>query len=612
MAPATDSDGRPTVDGRSHPSFDPPYPRKSTMNPQRFLPLLAATTLLATSGAWADAKAFVKAQGRGVNLGNLLEAPTEGGWGVVLKKEDFALIASKGFANVRMPIRWDGSGVGSATFDRVSRAEPYTVDPRFFARVDSAILWARQNRLMVVMNDHHHDSLFQNLEHERPRFIALWKQIAERYKDLPTDSVAFEILNEPNTQVTVEAWNSLLDTTLKVIRQSNPVRPVVLGTANWGGLSGLSGLKLPAGDPNLILTIHYYEPFAFTHQGADWVSPIPPTGVVWEGTYYEKLATRQAMDAIADYAKARDLPVFIGEFGAYSKADIASRARWTRHCARLFESYGFSWALWEFKAGFGVYDETSKTWNTELMDALMSNDTSILALGSPPAGGVDLVTNGVFGSKSKWTLSASQGVSAFSVVDSTGQVAITAAGSDAWGIQLVQKPVILRKGLTHVLQFDAWASSPRAIDGTVGKSVDPWTNYVSAAAGLGTTRKTFFASFVPAAIDLSARICFNLGPDTGTVYLDNVKLLYWDPNAAGVERSIALDRDPIRWEGGLLRVAQSPAPAFDRIVAPDGRALAPLSWQPAGDGWTASAPALHPGLWLLAGPEGTRGLLIPR
>lgn len=582
------------------------------MNPQRIVPILAASALLAASSVWADAKAFVKAQGRGVNLGNLLEAPTEGGWGVVLKKEDLALIASKGFANVRLPIRWDGSGVGSARFDRVARSEPYTVDPRFFARVDSALLWARQNRLMVVLNDHHHDSLFHNFEHERPRFIAMWKQIAERYKDLPTDSVAFEILNEPNTQVTVEAWNSLLDTTLKVIRQSNPTRPVVLGTANWGGLSGLSGLKLPSGDPNLILTIHYYEPFAFTHQGADWVTPVPPTGVAWEGTYYEKLAVRQAMDAIAEYAKARDIPVFIGEFGAYSTADAVSRARWTRYCARLFESYGFSWAYWEYKAGFGVYDEGSKTWDESLMGALLSDDTTILDPGAPPVGGIDLVANGTFASKSKWTLSASQGVSAFTIVDSTAKVATTTAGSDAWGIQLIQKPVILRKGLTHVLQFDAWASSPRAIDGTVGKSVDPWTGYVSAAAGLGTTRKTFFASFVPPVVDLSARICFNLGPDTGSVFIDNVKLLYWDTAATRVERSATAHQAPVRWADGGLRLAQSEPPAFDRLVAPDGRAAAPLSWRRADAEWVARTPGLRPGLWLLRGAGGSRGVLIPR
>lgn len=552
----------------------------------------------------ADAKAFVKAQGRGVNLGNMLEAPTEGSWGVTLKKADLALIAGKGFQNVRIPIRWDGSGVGTAKFDRVSRAEPYTVDPRFFARLDSALLWARENRLMVVFNDHHHDSLFQGYEKEKPRFLAMWKQIAERYKDLPVDSVAFEILNEPNTQVTVEAWNELLDTTLKVIRRSNPTRPVVVGTANWGGLSGLSGLKLPEGDKNIILTIHYYEPFAFTHQGADWVTPIPAVGVPWEGTYYEKLAVRQAMDAIAEYAKARDLPVYIGEFGAYSTAEISSRARWTSYCARLFESYGFSWAYWEFKAGFGIYTEGTKTWNDALVGALLSSDTSILALGSPPTGGVDLVTNGGFASRTRWTLNVGQGTASFAIADSAARVTITEAGSDAWGIQLVQTPVVVRKGLTHVLQFDAWASSPRAIDGTVGMSVDPWTGYASAAAGLGTTRKTFFASFVPGATDSTARIAFNLGPDTGRIWIDNVKLLVWDPNSARLERRIGTNTPLVRWTRDGIRCQQDARPSWARIVSVDGRSGATLEWRRAFGGWEASAPRLGAGLWLLAGPEG--------
>ena len=578
---------------------------------RRITSLTACALLLATN-AFADAKTFVKSQGQGVNLGNLLEAPSEGSWGVTLEKEDLALIASKGFQNVRIPIRWDGKGVGSATFDRVSRTAPYTVDSRFFARVDSAILWARQNHLVVLINDHHHDSLFQNFDHERPRFIALWKQIAERYKDLPTDSIAFEILNEPNTQVTVDAWNSLLDTTLKVIRQSNPTRPVVIGTANWGGLSGLTGLKLPTGDQNLILTIHYYEPFSFTHQGADWVSPIPPTGVVWEGTYYEKLAVRQAMDAISEYAKAHDVPVFIGEFGAYSTADMASRARWASYCARLFESYGFSWAWWEFKAGFGVYNPSSATWNTELVNALISSDTSVLALGNPPAGGVDIVVNGGFTAKTKWSLNTSQGNATFSVAGASAGITIDEASTDAWGIQLMQSPVIIRKGLTHVLQFDAWASSPRAIDGSVGMSVDPWSSYVTAAAGLGTTSKTFFTSFVPAATDSTARISFNLGPDTGVVHLDNVKLLVWDPNASGVSAPHAITQAPVLWNAEVLRCNQISRPAYERITTIDGRHAVRIDWQPSAIGWTAATPALQSGVWLLSGTGKTQQVIVSR
>ena len=44
--------------------------------------------------------------GRGVNLGNALEAPVEGEWGVTLREEYFRLIREAGFDAVRIPIRW--------------------------------------------------------------------------------------------------------------------------------------------------------------------------------------------------------------------------------------------------------------------------------------------------------------------------------------------------------------------------------------------------------------------------------------------------------------------------------------------------------------------------
>src|SRR6185295_9725862 len=43
--------------------------------------------------------------GRGVNLGNALEAPEEGDWGIVLQESDFQLIKNAGFTAVRVPIR---------------------------------------------------------------------------------------------------------------------------------------------------------------------------------------------------------------------------------------------------------------------------------------------------------------------------------------------------------------------------------------------------------------------------------------------------------------------------------------------------------------------------
>ncbi len=44
--------------------------------------------------------------GRGINMGNMLEAPQEGEWGVRLDEAYFKVIADAGFQNVRIPIKW--------------------------------------------------------------------------------------------------------------------------------------------------------------------------------------------------------------------------------------------------------------------------------------------------------------------------------------------------------------------------------------------------------------------------------------------------------------------------------------------------------------------------
>ena len=65
---------------------------------------------------------------------------------------------------------------------------------------------------------------------------------------------------------------------MREVRASNPTRPVVIGGEFWSGIDSLATLPLPD-DPYLVATFHYYEPFAFTHQGAPWITPLLPTGV---------------------------------------------------------------------------------------------------------------------------------------------------------------------------------------------------------------------------------------------------------------------------------------------------------------------------------------------
>jgi endoglucanase len=310
----------------------------------------------------ADIFEFNQRLGRGVNLGNALEAPSEGEWGMRLEADFFPLIAESGFKHVRIPIRWSAHAQAEA---------PYTIDPEFLARVDWAVDQSLQNGLIAIVNMHHYDELFDDPPRHEARFIALWRQIAEHFKDRPR-SVVFELLNEPHNSLNAPGWNLLFPKALAEVRANNPDRVVLIGPAEYNSYSALEDLTLPADDPNLIATFHYYNPFQFTHQGAEWVSGSNDwLGTRWEADSNDRSEIKYHFDLVGEWQEANSRPIYLGEFGAYSTADLESRALWTTYIAREAERRGWSWAYWEFGAGFGVYDREAKDWRPELLGALI-------------------------------------------------------------------------------------------------------------------------------------------------------------------------------------------------------------------------------------------------
>jgi endoglucanase len=296
--------------------------------------------------------------GRGINLGNKLEAPSEGEWGTPVEAWMPTTIKQGGFATVRIPTRWNA---------HAATIPPYTIDGAFLDRVTWVVDQALSAGLMVVLNIHHYEEIFSDPQAQRDRFLALWEQIATHFQDYPDTLLVFEVLNEPNTNLTPELWNELLVDALSVIRQSNPDRYVMLGTAEWGGIGAMDRLQLPD-DDRLIFTFHYYEPFQFTHQGAEWVSGSDAwLGTTW-GTSQDSADVQSDFDTVAEWASQRNVRVFMGEFGAYSRAALDDRLAWTAFAAREAEARGFSWAYWEFDAGFGAY--TDGQWN-ELHESLI-------------------------------------------------------------------------------------------------------------------------------------------------------------------------------------------------------------------------------------------------
>lgn len=212
--------------------------------------------------------------GRGVNFGNMLEAPSEGDWGLTVQEIFFDRVVDAKMQHIRLPISWT---------HHASTVAPYTIDQEFFQRIDWVVGQALAHDLKIIVNNHHYDALNNDPVAERERALAIWQQIAARYQNQPNDKVIFEILNEPHGQFTTQPqlWNQFVVDALAIIRNTNPSRKVMVGPVAYNSIDNLNSLQLPQ-DENLICTVHYYVPFEFTHQGAEWIKPVPPVGVDWE------------------------------------------------------------------------------------------------------------------------------------------------------------------------------------------------------------------------------------------------------------------------------------------------------------------------------------------
>ena len=323
----------------------------------------------APPGASASALATAAAIGRGVNFGNMLEAPTEGAWGLSVTDDFINKAAAAGFTAVRLPVRWSNHAGANA---------PFTIDAAFLSRVESIVDKLLAKNLVVVLNMHHYHQLDGDPLDAGEfsvasamvdvRFVMLWEQIATRFQSRG-GRLVFELYNEPHGRLNGEPWNVLAARALGVVRKTNPDRIVVIGPTSWNGAGDLKLLKLP-NDANLIATVHNYSPFMFTHQGAEWVSPVLPVGVTCCSASQESEMSAP-LEVAKTWAAAKKYPVYVGEFGAYSKGDIASRIDFNRTMRRAMEGRGMSWTYWEFAAGFGVYDPVNLSFRQGLLDSLL-------------------------------------------------------------------------------------------------------------------------------------------------------------------------------------------------------------------------------------------------
>ncbi|MCU0495992.1 MAG: glycoside hydrolase family 5 protein [Anaerolineae bacterium] len=297
---------------------------------------------------------------------------------------DFALIRDLGFTFVRVPIDL-GFVMDIESEDLLNREHLAAID-RGFERLldhDLAILVDIHSTSLADSDASNYSGALENPEFVTV-FTRFWQSFARYLADergYDPETMFFGPMNEPVFVDDPTVWPPIQEALLTAIREVAPDHTLIATGAYWSNIDTLIELT-PLTDPNIVYDFHFYEPFVFTHQGAEWGPedvwplrnvPYPSSPEVveplldglpdnardtlaWYGSENwdeSDLAARIAI--VAEWGQANNVRLICSEFGVYGTyAPADDRVEWIRQTRSLFELYGIGWAMWEYDDAFGL------------------------------------------------------------------------------------------------------------------------------------------------------------------------------------------------------------------------------------------------------------------
>ncbi|BBE72017.1 glycoside hydrolase family 5 protein [Oharaeibacter diazotrophicus] len=232
--------------------------------------------------------------------------------------------------------------------------------------------------------------------------VEAWGRLAPIVVKAPAGMAFAEVLNEPGIEDA--SWAAVLKGVLPRLRTLMPKTPLVV---SLGGPQRADVLvaSAPPVTGNVVYAVHYYDPFAFTHQGAGFADavlgvlhgiPFPfhgddPRVLALEASLRaagytaaaDYLASVRAMvfdgtrvgrdlAAVAAWGRRNRVPVILGEFGVLADdAPAADRALWLRTVARRAEASCLGWTHWSLTGGFGMIDPATGALDRPTLGALL-------------------------------------------------------------------------------------------------------------------------------------------------------------------------------------------------------------------------------------------------
>lgn len=369
----------------------------------------AVTEAAAADNSWdeLDQTAITAAMGMGWNLGNQLEAssnkvPNETTWGNPTITEDLIkAVKAQGFNTIRIPVSY---------LSKIGEAPDYTIDSAWLDRVQEVVDYVVGNDMYAVMNIHG-DGYYtvdgswllcvdDNQDEIKAKYEAVWKQIADRFKDYD-EHLIFESMNEesdntygkPNKDgyANINEYNRIFVDTVRGTGSNNTKRWLLLPgwNTNIEYTVGNYGFVIPedklceSDGKRIMISVHYYDPYNFT------IDENSSSAKTQWGKYatenFDNWGQEDHVDSqmqmLHDTFIAEGYPVIIGEMGVQDKTHLSEsfneyRRYWLEYVVKSAKANGCIPVYWDNgwngKNGFGLFDRTSCTVTQQsLIDAMI-------------------------------------------------------------------------------------------------------------------------------------------------------------------------------------------------------------------------------------------------
>jgi endoglucanase len=282
---------------------------------------------------------------------------------------DVELLKTLGFKSIRLPVAFSFFESRNISADSV------------YNRIDKVVKLCHVYGMKLIIDYHYGEINDNNYLTETSKAINTWIKIARHYKTESPENLFFEIYNEP-PHMNPQIWKDAAHNIVAAIRKVDKSRTLIVGASNYNSIYELSRFVRLA-DENIIYTVHFYEPFLFTHQGALWVGdqvattgvtfpyiaekfPVlnPKTKGTWGETNYYQYRTDGNEQSLIDkllivkkWATRYNIPLICTEYGVYNKyADQDSRCRYIKAVRQALQKLNIPGIMWDYNDNFSIFN----------------------------------------------------------------------------------------------------------------------------------------------------------------------------------------------------------------------------------------------------------------